>query len=289
LSEIAIMTDSAACLTKELIELYGIEIIPLNMLAEGKVFRDGVDITPSQAYELLLKNPDSFKTSPPNPMECLECFRRISQKTRNIFCITLSKKISTFYNVALIAKEKALSELPDIRIELLDSRTATAAQGFIVLSAARAIEDGKSFAEVIDTAERIKEKVSAIVLLDTMSHVYRSGRVPRIAAQAAAVLNIRPIFAVNETVRFLTAVRSRKQGIERMLKTVKERTKNIPMHCAVMHAYDMAEAQKLKSRVAAEFNCVELWISEFSPIMGYATGTGTLGLAFYTDSEPKGD
>ena len=36
-------------------------------------------------------------------------------------------------------------------------------------------------------------------------------------------------------------------------------------------------------RVAAEFNCREIWISEFSPIMAYACGTGTLGLAFYPD------
>jgi DegV family protein with EDD domain len=281
--EIAIMTDSVACLTKELIEQYGIEIIPLNVLAEGKLYRDGVDITPSKAYELLLKNPDSFKTSPPNPKECLEYFLRLGQKVKNIFCITLSTKISTFYNVALMAKEKAYSELPGVRIEVVDSETATAAQGFVVLAAARAAKAGKSFAEVIQTTQEIKAKVNAIVLLDTMRYVYRSGRVPRIAAQAASVLNIRPIFTVSGAVHFVTAVRSRKKGIERLLKMTRERVNNRPIHCAVMHAYDPEEAQKLKSLVAGEFNCVELWISEFSPIMGYATGTGALGLAFYAD------
>ena len=55
------------------------------------------------------------------------------------------------------------------------------------------------------------------------------------------------------------------------------------MHVAVMHAYALDEAEKLRELVAAEFNCTELWISEFSPVMGYACGTGTLGLAFYTE------
>ncbi len=52
---------------------------------------------------------------------------------------------------------------------------------------------------------------------------------------------------------------------------------------AVIHAYALDEAQRLKERVSSEFNCAELWISEFSPLLGYATGTGTLGLAFYKE------
>jgi fatty acid-binding protein DegV len=48
-----------------------------------------------------------------------------------------------------------------------------------------------------------------------------------------------------------------------------------------MHVYDEEEAVRLKEIVANEFNCVELWITEFSPLMGYTCGTGTIGLAFY--------
>ena len=55
------------------------------------------------------------------------------------------------------------------------------------------------------------------------------------------------------------------------------------MHVAVMHAYAQEEAAKLKERILSEFNCVELWLTEFSPVMGYATGTGTLGIAFYKE------
>jgi fatty acid-binding protein DegV len=84
-------------------------------------------------------------------------------------------------------------------------------------------------------------------------------------------------------VRFIGAVRSRERGIEKMLKIMRNRVGQTQVHVAVMHAYALEEARKLKERVAAEFNCAELWITGFSPIMGYATGTGTLGLAFYKD------
>jgi fatty acid-binding protein DegV len=56
-----------------------------------------------------------------------------------------------------------------------------------------------------------------------------------------------------------------------------------PVHVAVMHAYALDEAEKLKERIASEFNCVELWLTEFSPLMGYACGTGTVGIAFYSE------
>ena len=56
-----------------------------------------------------------------------------------------------------------------------------------------------------------------------------------------------------------------------------------PVHVAVMHAYAPEEGERLKERIAADFNCAELWITEFSPVMGYATGTGTLALAFYAE------
>jgi DegV family protein with EDD domain len=283
LPEIAIVTDSVACLTKDLVEQYAIEIIPITMLVGGKVYRDWLDISPSRAYELVLKDPSSFKTAPATPEECLEVFRKASQKAKNVLCITLSAGISALSKMAVAAQEKARTVLPGTRIEILDSETATSAEGFVALAAARAALTGASFENVIKMAQHVKSRVRAIVLLDTVRYVYRSGRVPKIAAQAASVLNIRPIFTISGKVHFATAVTSKKHGIERILKMMRDEVGQNPVRCAVMHAYAPDDAKQLKERVASEFNTIELWISEFSPVMGYATGTGTLGLAFYQE------
>jgi fatty acid-binding protein DegV len=68
-----------------------------------------------------------------------------------------------------------------------------------------------------------------------------------------------------------------------MLQMMRDKVGSRPVHVAVTHAYALDEAQKLKDRIAAEFNCIELWLSEFSPVMGYACGTGTVGIAYYSD------
>jgi DegV family protein with EDD domain len=282
--KVAIITDSVACLTKEQATRYSISIVPLKIIFDGKAYGDWVDIAPSEAYELFLKNPSVFSTSAPPPTDFLKAFREASKQASNILCITLSSKLSTTQNVARLAKDYAETELPGVQIEVMDSWTATAAEGFIALASAKAAGEGKGLAEVTKVAEDVKNRVNALVLLDTIRHVYRSGRVPKIASLAGSLINLRPLLSVSGGVNFCGVARNRRDGIELLLRKTRDKVGEKPAHISVMHAYAPEEAEKLKKRVSGEFNCVELWISEFSPIMGYACGTGTLGLAFYTES-----
>ncbi|MFQ6121552.1 MAG: DegV family protein [Dehalococcoidales bacterium] len=281
---VTVVTDSIACLTKELVEQYRIGIVPIRLLFQGKVYRDLVDITPSEAYKLFLQDPESFATSPSSPGHYLEVYREVSKQAKNVLCITLSSKLSTGYDMACLAKEQARTELPETSIYVLDSQTVTAAEGFIALAAARAAANGKSFAEVIRVAEEIRDRVSFLAVVDTIRYVYRTGRIPKIAARAASVLNIRPILTSSSgLVRFTGAVRNMEHGMNRILQVMKEKVGQSPVHVAVMHAYALDKAERLKEQILSDFNCAELWVTEFSPVMGYATGTGTIGVAFYKE------
>jgi len=284
MQKVAIVTDSIACLTKDLVEQYGIGIVPIRLLFQGKIYRDLVDITPSEAYELFLQEPESFTTSPASPGHYLEAYREASKQAKNILCITLSSKLSTGYDMARVAMEQAKTELPQISIEVLDSQSVTAAEGFIALAAARAAAEGKSLADVVKVAEWMRDRTTFIILLDTIRHVYRTGRIPKIAAQVGSMLSIKPILTMSSgLVRFASAVRSKEHGTDRILKMLRDKVGQSPVHVAVMHAYAPDEAERLKERISSEFNCAELWITEFSPVMGYACGTGTVGFAFYSE------
>ncbi|MFC1981198.1 DegV family protein [Chloroflexota bacterium] len=76
MQKVAIVADSIACLTRELVEQYGIEIIPINFYAGGKLYKDWVDVTPSEAYDLFLQDPESFKTPAASPGDCTKAFHR---------------------------------------------------------------------------------------------------------------------------------------------------------------------------------------------------------------------
>jgi DegV family protein with EDD domain len=242
-----------------------------------------VDITPTEAYELFLRDPDSFKSSAPSPEDCLQVYRRASQKAKALLCITVSTELSMMYDSAQKAKELAKTELPQATIEVIDSRSATPSEGMVALAAARAAAGGKGLDEVISAAEAVRDRVYAIIFLETIRHVYRCGRIPKVASQIGSALNIKPILTVAGKVHFAGMVRNKKHGIDRVINMMRDKVGSSPVHAAVLHAYALDEGEKLKRRIAAEFNCTELWLTEFSPVMGYACGTGTVGVAFYTE------
>jgi DegV family protein with EDD domain len=186
--------------------------------------------------------------------------------------------------MACVAKEQAKKELPGIHIEVMDSQNVTASEGFIVLAAARASASGKDFADVIKAAEEVRDKVTFLALLDTIKHVYRTGRIPKIASQVGSMLNIKPLLTISDgLIRFKGMVQNRARGITRLIEILRDRVGQDLVHIAVMHAFAPEEAEILKERISSEFNCAELWVTEFSPVMGYCTGSGVLGLAFYTE------
>jgi DegV family protein with EDD domain len=280
--EVSVITDSIACLPNGLVEEYGINIVPYSFSIDSRSYRDWVDITPTQAYELFLADPESFYTAPASPADYLAAYRELGQRVRDIICITVSARLSTAYNVARMAAEQVREEIPGLTIAVVDSWTATAAEGFVALAAARAAAAGRGLAEVVKAAESVRDRISLVALLDTVRYVYRSGRIPEIAARAGSKLGIRPLLTISGgVVRIVNMGRDKRRSLERLLDFMKKRIGDNPVHVAVMHAFAPEDAERLRQRVATEFNCVELWLTEFSPLMGYACGTGTLGVAYY--------
>jgi len=282
MGNVAIVTDSIACITKEQIEQYGIRVVPIKIVFEDKIYHDGVDLTASEAYQFLDRAPEKFLTSPSSPADYASAFRETGAQASGILCLTLSSKLSTAFNMATVAKEQVSDELPQTAIEIMDAKTVTATQALIALAAARAAAQGKELKEVTETARLVREQVYAAVALETIRYVYRTGRIPKIAAQVGSKLGVKPILTIYDgLVHFAGITRTKENGVKRIIEIMRQRVGTEPVHVAVMHADTLDEGEKLKKLASSEFNCVELFLTEFSPVMGYATGRGTLGLAFY--------
>jgi len=282
-NKVAIITDSVSCLPKEQAEKYGIHIVPVKILFGNKVYSNGVDLDAAEAYQLLDKAPDSFSTAPSPPNDYINLFREIVNRGQDILCISVSSKLSTVFNVACLAKDNLLQENPEATIAIVDSMTATATQGLIVLAAARSAIEGRQLDEVILTANKVREHAYMFLALDTIRHAYRTGRIPKIATQVGSALGVKPLLTISNGVVHLVSVsRTMKSGKEKLVDNMKRRTGEQAVHAAVMHTAIPEEGEKLKQRIAGEFDCKELLLTEVSPIIGYAIGTGALGIAFYS-------
>jgi DegV family protein with EDD domain len=288
LAEVAIVTDSSACLPEELISKYGIEIVPMEFIYESKVYRDGIDITPADFYELIRRAERLPTTSAPSPGTYFELFKKVAERTKNILVVTPSAKLSHTFESAKVGAAMGQGKLNDIAIEVLDSGTAAGSQGFVALAAARTAALGESLAQVFASARSLMPKVSLIAFIDTLHYLAKGGRVPQVAAWASSLLNIKPIFELlpsSRGVSSLERVRTRPRAIKRLVELLKERTGRKPAHCIVMHTNVLDEAEGLKERMASELDCAEMYIEDFTPVMGVHTGPGLLGVAFYAENE----
>jgi DegV family protein with EDD domain len=137
-SKVAVVTDSTCCLPSDLVEQYGIRLVPLLIIHQGKSHRDWYDISPTEVYKIMREKNELPTTSTPSAGDFLDSYRDLSRTHEGIVCITLTGLQSKTYEAAVMAKERAAEAAPDTPIEVIDSRAVSGALGFIVLEAARA-------------------------------------------------------------------------------------------------------------------------------------------------------
>jgi len=285
-SKVAIVTDSTASAPPELLSNYDITIVPLLIAVGDKTFRDGVDITAAEVYRLMRQENGLPKTSAPSPAVFLESYRTLSERADSILCITLTSRYSMAFESAVQAREMAREELPDTAIEVIDSRTSAGALGLIVLEAASVASQGADLSHVAQAARAMIPRVNLLAVMDTLRYLARGGRIGRAAAWAGSLFNIKPILETSTTTGYTEPVerpRTKPQAVRRLLELMEERVGDSPIRAIVHHADAPREGEELRAQVASRFNCTDLYLTEFTPLMGAHTGPGLLGVSFLAE------
>ena len=286
MKKVAIVCDSVCSLPPEIIEKYDIYVVPMVIVYEGKSCRDGIDITPNEVYKIMRKRENLPTTSTASVGDFLNVYRKLSNRAESILCITVTSLQSKVYEAALAAREMAKEEMPKTHIEVFDSRSVAAALGFIVREAALVASRGGGLSDAMEAARKMMGKVNFLALLDTLYYLARLGRIARAAAWAGSLLDMKPILEHNPVVGETMPVarpRTRKIAIERMLQIMAKRVGSSTVHVIVQHADELAEAKALAIEIESRFNCAEMYIVEFAPVMGVHTGPGLLAIGFYAD------
>jgi DegV family protein with EDD domain len=284
--KVGIVTDSTACIPEELVAKYDIFLVPLMIIFEGKSYRDGIDMSPGEVYRIMRQRENLPTTSTPSAGDFLDAYRRLSEQAESVLCITLTSQQSKIYDTALVAKELAKEVLTNTAIEVIDSRAVGGALGLIVLEAARAASQGADMAQVAEVARGMMPRVHFIAMLDTLFYLARTGRTGRAAAWAGSLLKIKPILehATSTGVTMPVArPRTKTKAVKQLMEIMGERVGDSPVHVIAHHADEQEDGEKLKADIASQFNCVELYLTEFTPVMGVHCGPGVLAITFYTE------
>ncbi len=283
---LAIVTDSACSIPRQMQEEYQIAIVPMAFLLGETTYGDNGSLSWQEFYSLLKSARRLPTTASAPPGAFLDAFREAYQRgCKEVLCIVTSSQLTATYKAACDGAALAREQMADLRVKVIDSRCAAAALGFVVLAAARSAANGAALEEAANKAEALIPRLYMLGVLDTLEYLAKGGRVPQVAAWLSALLQVKPLFQLHDgQITGLGAVRTKPRAVARLLKLASERLElEKPLHVAVFHTRAAEEAQELADKVREQFQPAELFVSEFSQVMSIHTGPGLVGLAFYNE------
>ena len=280
---VRVVVASSTCLTREQAQELGITLVPLRLSVNGKDYRDMIDISPGEVYQLLRRRVIPTTASP-----SLGDYKTAFEAAPGpVLCLTVGSRISAMDQAAGLAAEAA-GRGP---VEIVETGTAAGGLRLVALAAARLAATGMGLHELSSRVREISSRVEMAGMLETVEFLARSGRVPEVAHWGSSVLRVRPV------IRFLggkgslvTLVRSPLKGVGELEKLVHENARRQGagprgerLVCTVFHGDALQLAEQLYHRLQRSFPEADLSLSEMTSAMAVHVGPGVVGQAMYVE------
>lgn len=285
MSKVAIVTDSTASIPESLIETLKIHWVPYYIHRGREVLRDLVTVQREAFYRWLPSAEELPQTASPGPGDYLQLYERLAEEegVREIASIHMTSKGSGAFQAATLAASTLREQLPELRIEVIDTLNVSMCQGWMVIEAARAALESRSLPEIVEQVKEMIPVTSMIQTADTLKYLYMGGRIGRAKHLVGSLLQIRPLIGMEEGVIVpLGQARSRRKAYQMMAGMVEAAVgPGGKIKIAYVHAAAQEETEKIRELVEQRLTCVESLIAELPPALGVHTGPGTAGLCFY--------
>ena len=279
---IAIVTDTDSSLPASVAAQYGIWQVPINVHFGQEALQTGRDIDDMGLFERVDREKQLPTTSAPTPGQFIEAYRAVLEGgAEQIVCFCVSSEISATYQAAMLAAD----QVSGADITVVDSRTLSMAQGFMVLAAAEAAQAGASKEEVLSRAAVVGERTHLYAALSTLKYLAMSGRVGHLAAGMASLLNIKPILTVREgKLDMLERVRTRRKAWVRVIDLVGETLGEGSMErMSILHVCAQEQARQFEAQLRGGVPCPEEAIlAELTPGLSVHAGAGLVGVVLVT-------
>jgi DegV family protein with EDD domain len=279
MSKIALVTDSTASMPKALVDQYKIIVAPQILIWGEENFEDGVNITPSEFYTRLKKTTVMPTTTQVTVAKFHEIYESLLAQDYQILTIIISAKLSGTLNSALQAREMMPAGAP---IEIIDSNSTAMGLGFHVVTVARALEQGATFAECVALAQKAKDHTGIFFAVDTLEFLHRGGRIGGATRFLGTMLNFKPILELRDgRVEAIERVRTRGKSLSRIVELAVEQIgSRTPIRLSTLHANAPDDAKLVMQEASDKLHPIESVFSEVSPVVGVHAGPGVVGLVY---------
>jgi DegV family protein with EDD domain len=281
-TKIRIVTDSTADIPISLREELGIEMVPLKIHIGDETYLDGVTLKSEQFYEKQAAASTFPSTSQPSPVEFLEMYKKLAEAEPDveIISIHLSSALSGTYQSAVLACSMLEEQ---VKVHLIDSKSASYGIGILALEAAKAARVGKSVEQITEHLHKLRDSIRIYFLVDTLEYLQKGGRIGKASALFGSLLNIKPILTVDKDgeVSALDKVRGQKKAMGRIMELLEKDFAGKSIHVHVAHSNSLEAAEQLDAQIQERFDVKSMDYLVLGPVIGAHTGTGTVAAFVY--------
>lgn len=281
----AVITDSTADLSPELVRELDVEIIPLQFVIDDHTYLnypDGRELSEKAFYQML-RQQKTATTVQVNASRFVEFFEPILQQGRDVLYIAFSSGLSGTYHSSLMAREELQEKYPERRIYICDSLAASMGEGLLVYHAVMEKRKGKDISEVYQWVEDHKKNLCHWFTVDDLHHLKRGGRVSSATALLGTMLGIKPVLHVDDEGHLINVdkVRGRRQSLQAMVEKMRQTCIDPENQMIfISHGDCLEDAQALADMVRERMQVKDIVIHYIGPVIGAHSGPGTVALFF---------
>ncbi len=286
-----IVTDSCCNLLEDMIDDFGIHVLPLTFMVDGEdeVYQSYLkgERTDLKQFYTMMREGKVFKTSLPNLAESEALFRELLGSGRDVLYIAFSSGLSGTYQALSLMAAQLQEEFPERKIHVVDSLAASGGQGLLVWYAVQHARAGESIDQVRDWLEENKLHLAHWFTVDDLMFLFRGGRVSKTAAWAGTLFNIKPVLHVDDEGHLIPMekVRGRKKSLNALIDHM-EKSANKPISdqmVFITHGDCIEDAEYVAAKIKERFGVKDVVINYVDPVIGAHSGPGTMALFFLAD------
>lgn len=259
---------------------YPVKLIRATLNLGGKEYEDYVDIQAKEFYEIVVNNPDiDVSTSQTSTGKIASVYEELKDEGyTDVIAVVISSKLSGTYQGAVLAKDM----VDGINVYVIDSRSVSYGEAFLILEAIKMIKAGKKSREIIDRLEKIRDHIYIYVLVDTLKYLVKNGRLSATSGFLGTLLKIKPLLHVQRDGSLVPfeKIRTTSKAQARLLEVIEHdiKDKNVVLFIAYTNNED--KAKEIKEKINALRPELSVELVPLTPVVGAHAGPGTLGVGY---------
>lgn len=280
-----IATDTTANLSRDIIDQYGILVLPLTWhIGDSEFCIPDISAFDADGFYEALARKTPVRTSLINSQRFVDAFTPVMEDGNDIIFISLAGGISGTFSACTVAAELLAERFPERRLITVDSITAGLGEGLLVMQAARLRESGLSIDETAATISESRYSLHSEFTVDDLMYLKRGGRLNLLTAVLGSVMLIKPLLSSGVEGRILTTgkMRGRKAAINAIARRLVDGVIDPESQTvAINHGNCIDDAKELAAFIDAQCHPKEILIDYFEPVSAAHVGPGAMAVFFF--------